>query len=287
MRKLIAQTISTVVVALTANLTMAQNTTETFTFKEFADLFQKNKIELPTSSVELLKADYSKHPIINCELYNYIVIRSQKERAKRRTIEGEDFRITKYGLADCEGMTVNDELFFEKTYALGQIENKKYKIFIARIESVMNTFIDLYVFDTEGRIISFLDLYEDERYIKGDKRFVDSVFIKSKITDNGGINCEENRYSVNVKIDYYLQDDGILKEMAITKIGQHMIVDKDGYVNVRERPDGKSKILYTIESGSIIKSRAENGSKWEEVIDIEGSDKKGGYIHSSRLANYW
>ncbi len=286
MRNFIVQTISTVAVALTANLTMAQNSTETFSFKEFADLF-KNTISLPNNSEELLNVDYSKCPVIDCELYNFIVIKNQKERAKRRTIKGEDFRITKYGLADCEGMTVNDELFFEKTYALGQIENKKYKIFIARIESVMNTFIDLYVFDTEGRIISFLDLYEDERYIKGDKRFVDSVFIKSKITDNGGINCEENRYSVNVKIDYYLQDDGILKEMAITKIGQHMIVDKDGYVNVRERPDGKSKILYTIESGSIIKSRAENGSKWEEVINVEGSDKKGGYIHSSRLANYW
>lgn len=286
MRKFILQTISAVAVALTANLTMAQNSTETFSFKEFADLF-KNTISLPNNSEELLNVDYSKCPVIDCELYNFIVIKNQKERAKRRTIKGEDFRITKYGYADCEGMTVSDELFFEKTYALGQIENKKYKIFIARIESVRNTFIDLYVFDTDGRIISFLDLYEDERYIKGDTRFVDSVFIKSKITNNGIIHYEENRYSVNVKIDYQLQDDGVLKEIKELITGQYEVVDKDGYVNVRERPDGKSKVLYTIESGSIIKSRAENGSKWEEVIDIEGSDKKGGYIHSSRLANYW
>lgn len=286
MRKFILQTISAVAVALTANLTMAQNSTETFSFKEFADLF-KNTISLPNNSEELLNVDYSKCPVIDCELYNFIVIKNQKERAKRRTIKGEDFRITKYGYADCEGMTVSDELFFEKTYALGQIKNKKYKIFIARIESVRNTFIDLYVFDTDGRIISFLDLYEDERYIKGDTRFVDSVFIKSKITNNGIIHYEENRYSVNVKIDYQLQDDGVLKEIKELITGQYEVVDKDGYVNVRERPDGKSKVLYTIESGSIIKSRAENGSKWEEVIDIEGSDKKGGYIHSSRLANYW
>lgn len=286
MQNFIVQTISTVAVALTANLTMAQNSTETFSFKEFADLF-KNTISLPNNSEELLNVDYSKCPVIDCELYNFIVIKNQKERAKRRTIKGEDFRITKYGYADCEGMTVGDELFFEKTYALGQIENKKYKIFIARIESVMNTFIDLYVFDTDGRIISFLDLYEDERYIKGDTRFVDSVFIKSKITNNGIIHYEENRYSVNVKIDYQLQDDGVLKEIKELITGQYEVVDKDGYVNVRERPDGKSKVLYTIESGSIIKSRAENGSKWEEVINVEGSDKKGGYIHSSRLANYW
>ena len=114
MLKSIAQTISTVVVALTANLTMAQNSAETFSFKEFADLF-KNTISLPTNSEELLNLDYSKCPVIDCELYNFIVIKNQKERAKRRTIDGRDFRITKYGYADCEGMMVNDELFFEKT----------------------------------------------------------------------------------------------------------------------------------------------------------------------------
>lgn len=286
MLKSIAQTISTVVVALTANLTMAQNSAETFSFKEFADLF-KNTISLPTNSEELLNLDYSKCPVIDCELYNFIVIKNQKERAKRRTIDGRDFRITKYGYADCEGMMVNDELFFEKTYAIGQIENKEYKILIARIESVRNTFVDLYVFDTEGRIISFLDLYENERYIKDNKINVDNIFIESTIADNGVINYEENRYGVNVKIDYQLQDDGVLKQIKKLNIGQYEVVDKDGYVNVRERPDGKSKVLYTIESGSVVNASSESGSNWYKIISIEGDDKKGGYVHSSRLANYW
>ena len=295
MLKSIAQTISTVVVALTANLTMAQNTTETFTFKEFADLFQKNKIELPTSSDELLKMDYSKYPIIDCELYNYIVIRSQKERAKRRTILGEDFIVKTYGIDDCSPSSISyndgtkevDEEFYAKKYALGYIENNKYNLFIVRYRSVTNTIMDLYVFDKDGVILSFVSLYEDEGFNSERKERIDTVYIRSKISNNGIVNFEENRYGVNVKVDYQLMDDGVLKDIKKLITGQYEVVDKDGYVNVRERPDGKSKVLYTIESGSVVKASSESGSKWFKVISVEGNDKKGGYIHSSRLANYW
>lgn len=294
MRKFIVQTIRAVAITFATVSVMAQNSSETYYFKEFADLFN-NTISLPTNSEELLNVDYSKCPVIDCELYNFIVIKNQKERAKRRTILGEDFIVTTYGFDDCSSSSISyndgtkevDEEFYAKKYALGYIENNKYDLFIVRDRSVTNTIIDLYVFDKDGVILSFVSLYEDEGFNSERKERIDTVYIRSKISNIGTVNYEENRYGVNVKIDYQLQDDGVLKEIKKLITGQYEVVDKDGYVNVRERPDGKSKVLYTIESGSVIKSRAENGSKWEEVISIEGSDKKGGYIHSSRLANYW
>ena len=287
MQRFILPTISVAIAMLISITVDAQNQFETYSFDEFSSFFQKEQIKTPISSDELLEIDLSICRQIDCESYNYIVIKSQKERAKRRTIEGRDFHITRYGFVDCKGVMRNGSLFYEKIYALGYLKNEKYKCLITRIESVMNTFVDLYIFNNEGKLLSFLDLYEDENYEKKGIRNIDSVYIRTEITTDGIIHYEENRYGVNVKIDYQLQDDGILKEVAKSIIGQYEVVDKDGYVNVREKPDAKSKVLYTIESGSVIISHSENGSKWEEVISIEDSDKKGGYIHSSRLRNYW
>ncbi|MBE6339235.1 MAG: SH3 domain-containing protein [Bacteroidales bacterium] len=287
MQRFILPTISVAIAMLISITVDAQNQFETYSFDEFSSFFQKEQIKTPISSDELLEIDLSICRQIDCESYNYIVIKSQKERAKRRTIEGRDFHITRYGLVDCKGVMRNGSLFYEKIYVLGCLKNEKYKCLITRIESVMNTFVDLYIFNNEGKFLSFLDLYEDENYEKNGIRNIDSVYIRTEITTDGIIHYEENRYGVNVKIDYQLQDDGILKEVAKSIIGQYEVVDKDGYVNVREKPDAKSKVLYTIESGSVIISHSENGSKWEKVISIEDSDKKGGYIHSSRLRNYW
>lgn len=287
MQRFIVSTISVAIAMLVSIMTFAQNQSGTYSFDEFSSLFQKEQIKMPISSEELLKIDLSTCPQINCKLYNYIVITNQKERAKRRTVLGNEFIVTKYGYANCEGIMCNGSLFYEKIYALGWLKNEMYKCFIARTESVMNTFVDLYIFDNEGNFLSFLSLYEDENYVRNENRYIDSVYIRTKITTNDLIHYEENRYGVNVKIDYQLQEDGVLKEISKSIIGQYEVVDKDGYVNVRDKPDGKSKILYTIESGSVIISSSDNGSKWEEVISIEGSDKKGGYIHSSRLRNYW
>lgn len=283
MQKFIVSTISVAIAMLISTISVAQ----TYSFDEFASLFQKEQIKTPINSDELLKKNLSTCPQIDCELYNYIVIKNQDERAKRRTIDGRDFHVTKYGYVNCKGIKCNGFLFYEKIYALGLLKNEMYKCFIARIESVMNTFIDLYIFDNKGNLLSFLDLYEDENHTNNGVRCIDSVFIRTRITTDGIIHYKEKRYGVNVEIDYQLQDNGILKEVAKSTTGQYEVVDKDGYANVREYPDGKSKILYTIESGSVIISHSENGSKWEEVIKIEDSDKKGGYIHSSRLRNYW
>ena len=270
----------------------AQNTTQTYSFDDFASLFQKNQINAPFSTDELLEIELSARPQIDCEIYNWFIINGQTEYARRCKIDGGYFDAS-YGKIDCEPEGFSDGTlnisgsYMNKIYALGMINNSNYKIFIARIECKSNTYVDLYIFDNKGKFLSILCLYEDDGGNYSSDVPIERVNITSHVSSDGIIHYEESRYGVNVKIDYQLMDDGVLKEIKESITGQYEVVDKDGYVNVRERPDGKSKVLYTIKSGSIIKSRAENGSKWEEVIDIEGGDKKGGYIHSSRLANYW
>ena len=201
MQRFTLPTISVAIAMLISITVDAQNQFETYSFDEFSSFFQKEQIKTPISSDELLEIDLSICRQIDCESYNYIVIKSQKERAKRRTIEGRDFHITRYGFVDCKGVMRNGSLFYEKIYVLGYLKNEKYKCLITRIESVMNTFVDLYIFNNEGKLLSFLDLYEDENYEKNGIRNIDSVYIRTEITTDGIIHYEENRYGVNVKID--------------------------------------------------------------------------------------
>ena len=273
MQKFIVSTISVVIAMLISTMSVAQ----TYSFDEFASLFQKNQILLSTSADELLKIDTLKCNQIDCDLYNWIIQKGQKEKARRCNIDGEYFHAA-YGMLSQYDYHI---------YALGYIQHNKYNIYVVRVESHDVSFIDMYIYNKNGEVLSMLCLYEAEYSYFNNIQNTYKVYIRVQLPSIKLIHYEENRYGVNVKIDYQLQDDGILKEVAKSIIGQYEVVDKDGYVNVREKPDAKSKVLYTIESGSVIISHSENGSKWEEVISIEDSDKKGGYIHSSRLRNYW
>lgn len=193
MQKFTVHTISLFLMLINIAVASAQSDTSSYKFDEFAALFLKNKIEPSTSSEELMKINLLSRPQIDCEMYNWFIIRGQAEKAKRCSIH----------------------------------------------------------------------------YV-------------------------ENRYGVNINIDYEMLNNGILKEQSVSKTGTYEIVDKDGYVNVREKPDINSKVLYTLKSGSVIIGHTENGSKWDEVLRVlddevvkEDLNKKGGYIHSSRLSNYW
>ena len=130
MQRFILPTISVAIAMLISITVDAQNQFETYSFDEFSSFFQKEQIKTPISSDELLEIDLSICRQIDCESYNYIVIKSQKERAKRRTIEGRDFHITRYGFVDCKGVMRNGSLFYEKIYALGYLKNEKYKCYV-------------------------------------------------------------------------------------------------------------------------------------------------------------
>lgn len=60
------------------------------------------------------------------------------------------------------------------------------------------------------------------------------------------------------------------------------IQDKDGYVNVREKPDVKSKVLYQIKKDQKFIIDSEDCNGWYRVI-LCGNVRDGGWIHSSRV----
>ncbi|MCR5696329.1 MAG: SH3 domain-containing protein [Marinilabiliaceae bacterium] len=279
MQKFIVSTISVVLAMLISVKSVAQNQSKKCSFDEFAVLFTSNKIEIPIIYKDLQNIDFKARPEIGCNLYNTFIVLEQKNKPHRCTIDGRTFDAS-YGLLD------EDD---NKVYALGYIKHNKYNIFISRIETNIEskTIIDYNVFSKNGDLLSVLCLSEVEHLYYNGKYEKDTIYIASIVSSNNFIQYEENRYGVNVKIDYQLQEDGILKEVTKSIIGQYEVVDDDGYVNVREKPDVKSNVLYTIESGSVIIAQKEASSKWFQVISIEDSDKKGGYIHSSRLRNYW
>lgn len=62
------------------------------------------------------------------------------------------------------------------------------------------------------------------------------------------------------------------------------IVDKDGYVNLREKGNSNSKIIRKIKSGKVVFIFEELETEWLNVVYKDESDRKiNGYIHHSRI----
>ena len=70
--------ISVVIAMLISTMSVAQ----TYSFDEFALSFQKKQIKMPINYEDLLKMDLSLCPQIDCELYNYIVIKIKMNEQK-------------------------------------------------------------------------------------------------------------------------------------------------------------------------------------------------------------
>lgn len=68
-----------------------------------------------------------------------------------------------------------------------------------------------------------------------------------------------------------------------------VVHDRDGYCNIREKADGKSPILRTINDGDMVWGRylANGWVKIDFTVDKKGVMREGGYIHSSRLENLY
>lgn len=86
---------------------------------------------------------------------------------------------------------------------------------------------------------------------------------------------------------YKIASDGFLTEISeeknIPEFTWKTVVDSDGYVNVRNNPNVKSEILYTIPDKTQVLCHQLKDSNWVEVIEIKGSNRIGGYVHNSRL----
>jgi hypothetical protein len=114
------------------------------------------------------------------------------------------------------------------------------------------------------------------------------------------VDSETDETEINIAYrTYYLRDDGYLQLidndfLADNKrIASFIVIDSDGYTNVREEPTTQSKILYTIKKwrGGILEI-TDNPNWYKVIYSNDGIDSPGkdafikGWIHKSRVCFY-
>ena len=204
------------------------------TFKSYF----KKEIKLP--------ADFTKEVLANKEdtlpkyLYNQIIFYDQeknnvREYAKFYAPDGEliDWSDT-YGILDTipsnAGCHRHKEIFQPKLYPLGYIElAEEYDTFVMKTSHIDLIYIDIFVFDKEGHIKSFVSIFEMEPSREVEKTWedfvynykVDTYFIQSRIQKNHIIKWTEKRFGMTIKTEWQLQKDGYFKVIKLKKEGKN------------------------------------------------------------------
>ena len=80
--------------------------------------------------------------------------------------------------------------------------------------------------------------------------------------------------------------EGIVDQELVILYGR--VVDKDGYVNLREKPTLKSNVIGTIPSGEDVKiiDMKEDEIAAADMLKVRTKDGRVGYVHNSRLRLY-
>ena len=204
------------------------------TFKSYF----KKEIKLP--------ADFTKEIYGNREdtlpktLYNQIIFSDQEknniqEYAKFYTLDGELIdRVNTYGILDTTpsnaGTYRHKENFQPKLYPLGYINlSEEYDVFVLKTSHIDLIFIDIFVFNKEGNIKSFVSVFEMEPLRDCEKTWeefvynykVDTYFIQSRIQRNLITKRIEKRFGMTIKSEWQLQKDGYFKEIKLKKEGKN------------------------------------------------------------------
>ena len=208
------------------------------TFKSYF----KKEIKLP--------ADFTKEVLVNKEdtlpkyLYNQIIFYDQEknnvqEYAKFYAPDGEliDWSDT-YGILDTipsnAGCHRHKENFQPKLYPLGYINlSEEYDAFVLKTSHIDLIFIDIFVFNKEGNIKSFVSVFEMEPLRDCEKTWeefvynykVDTYFIQSRIQRNLITKRIEKRFGMTIKTEWQLQKDGYFKEIKLKKEGKNEWLD--------------------------------------------------------------
>ena len=204
------------------------------TFKSYF----KKEIKLP--------ADFTKEILGNREdtlpktLYNQIIFSDQEknniqEYAKFYTLDGEliDWSDT-YGVLDTTpsnaGSYRHKENFQPKLYPLGYINlSEEYDAFVLKTSHIDLIFIDIFVFNKEGNIKSFVSVFEIDPLRDCEKTWedfvynykVDTFFFQSRIQKNRIIKRTEKRFGMTIKTEWQLQKDGYFKVIKLQKKGKN------------------------------------------------------------------
>ncbi len=189
---------------------------------EFQNLVNQyyTKLALPIASVNTLAAQDT----VDRSLLNKVLFDQQSGRAKFYSTNDSLYRATTYGkidegVFDYETWSKEDgkvkwhqQTFVPKAYAIGNIPlAAPYHALITKVVGAENTYIDLYLFNQQGTLLSLVNLYEAEYEKLGNTDDIAQVFMQSSISQDGVIQRHEDRFSVVTDRKYRLQPDGYFK----------------------------------------------------------------------------
>ena len=204
------------------------------TFKSYF----KKELKLP---VDFTKEIFgSREDTLPKALYNQIIFSDQErnkiqEYAKFYAPDGEliDWSDT-YGILDTipsnAGCHRHKENFQPKLYPLGYINlSEEYDAFVLKTSHIDLIFIDIFVFNKEGNIKSFVSVFEMEPSRDCEKTWedfvynykVDTFFFQSRIQKNQIIKRTEKRFGMTIKTEWQLQKDGYFKAIKVQKEGKN------------------------------------------------------------------
>lgn len=121
-----------------------------------------------------------------------------------------------------------------------------------------------------------------------------SPVYRAYLDNDHNVTCLRYTYSVDgpevlFVSKYRLAEDGYIDYLDSYKSNfvHAEVIDADGYVNLREKPNTKSKILTTINSGTYVVLELIENSNWYRVRDYD-SDKdekkyRNGYLYKDRV----
>lgn len=190
--------------------------------------YYETKIEIPIVSF----IDLPVSSEVNIHLLNKLILEIQDERAKFYSVNDSLYNVTTYGKIPEKSMKWRswaddtktkriEKEFNTKAYSLGFLDlNKNYDVLVTKVIGFEKTYIDLYLFDKNGKLKSLINLFEAKYERNGDPSKFECVLIQSSITKDGIIKLKEDRFNVKTKRDYQLQSDGYFKVISQVSEGE-------------------------------------------------------------------
>ena len=197
-------------------------------FEEFLSHYIR-KIPLPIEDTyELAGKD-----TISSKLLNKFLFEKQKERAKFYSIDDTLYRLTTYSKVPERPFEYEiwkkengkvvwyDTSFITRVYPIGQLHlSNNFHLLINKIVGYEYTYYDLYVFDKKGKLLSLVNLYEEEYHQPGNPGKGSNIYLTSSITKDGIIKWHQQRFGITTDREYKLREDGIFEIISQKQEGE-------------------------------------------------------------------
>ena len=148
---------------------------------------------------------------------------------------------------------------------------------------------------SDEKMISAINFYDEKCFSFIEKDRMVSCFVTMDFYKESGQGDDEGyEYESECKLVYRIEDDGYFRELSFQKAEEEgnlfygKIIDSDGWSNVREKPNVKSKTLYRATNENFVYVEKIEYSNWYRILSyfsLENSKEinRGGFIHNSRV----